>query len=36
MMPCSSTVEQAPYKRPIWVQLSAGQPLTFYFISVII
>ena len=27
MMPRSSTVEQTPYKRPIWVQLSAGQPL---------
>ena len=26
MTPRSSMVEQAPYKRPIWVQFPAGQP----------
>ena len=26
MTPRSSMVEQMPYKRPIWVQLPAGQP----------
>ena len=30
MTPRSSTVEQTPYKRPIWVQLSAGQPASTY------